>query len=253
MNPVFELNDLHVSLQSHHQEIELVRGVSFAVAPGECLGILRESGSGKSMSMKAAMGLLDHRFHVKGSAQFQGEDLLGKSAEELRRLRGGKVGIILQNPMTCFDPLYRIGQQIAETFSAHNNWTAEEIRARSLELLEKMRIRIPEEVLEKYPDLKGYYATNQATSEAVLSVLDKHTDRSVQMIGVDMGDTQKKAIEDGKEVGSVCQNPYGMGYATIVAGARASLGLESDKKIDSGFQWNDKNTIGLEEYARYLY
>ena len=140
MNPVFELNDLHVSLQSHHQEIELVRGVSFAVAPGECLGILGESGSGKSMSMKAAMGLLDHSFHVKGSAQFQGEELLGKSAEELRRLRGGKVGIILQNPMTCFDPLYRIGQQIAETFSAHNNWTAEEIRVRSLELLEKMHL-----------------------------------------------------------------------------------------------------------------
>lgn len=151
MNPVFELNDLHVSLQSHHKEIELVRGVSFAVAPGECLGILGESGSGKSMSMKAAMGLLGHNFRVKGSAQFQGEELLGKSAEELRRLRGGKVGIILQNPMTCFDPLYRIGQQIAETFSAHNNWTAEEIRVRSLELLEKMRIRNPEEVLEKYP------------------------------------------------------------------------------------------------------
>lgn len=151
MNPVFELNDLHVSLQSHHKEIELVRGVSFAVAPGECLGILGESGSGKSMSMKTAMGLLDHSFHVKGSAQFQGEELLGKSAEELRRLRGGKVGIILQNPMTCFDPLYRIGQQIAETFSAHNNWTAEEIHIRSLELLEKMRIRNPEEVLEKYP------------------------------------------------------------------------------------------------------
>lgn len=135
--PCFELNDLHVSLQSHHKETELVRGVSFAVAPGECLGILGESGSGKSMSMKAAMGLLDHSFHVKGSAQFQGEELLGKSAEELRRLRGGKVGIILQNPMTCFDPLYRIGQQIAETFSAHNNWTAEEIHVRSLELLEK--------------------------------------------------------------------------------------------------------------------
>ena len=151
MNPVFELNDLHVSLQSHHKEIELVRGVSFAVAPGECLGILGESGSGKSMSMKAAMGLLDHSFHVKGSAQFQGEELLGKSAEELRRLRGGKVGIILQNQMTCFDPLYRIGQQIAETFSAHNNWIAEEIHIRSLELLEKMRIRNPEEVLEKYP------------------------------------------------------------------------------------------------------
>ena len=80
MTPVFELNDLHVSLQSHHKETELVCGVSFAVAPGECLGILGESGSGKSMSMKAAMGLLDHSFHVKGSAQFQGEELLGKSA-----------------------------------------------------------------------------------------------------------------------------------------------------------------------------
>ena len=58
---------------------------------------------------------------------------------------------MLQNPMTCFDPLYRIGQQISETFLAHNNWSADEIRSRSLELLEKMQIRNPEEVLEKYP------------------------------------------------------------------------------------------------------
>ncbi len=151
MTPVFALDDLHVSLRKRHKETELVRGVSFSVDPGECLGILGESGSGKSMSMKAAMGLLDHHFHVSGSARFQGEELLGKSAEELRRLRGGNVGIILQNPMTCFDPLYRIGQQIAETFSAHTDWTAGEIQAHSLELLEKMRIRNPEEVLGKYP------------------------------------------------------------------------------------------------------
>ena len=107
--------------------------------------------SGKSMSMKAAMGLLDKGFSVSGAAMFQGEPLLEKSGEELRRLRGGKVGVVLQNPMTCFDPLYRIGTQIAETFAAHNNWDGEEILRRSLELLEKMRIRNPEEVLEKYP------------------------------------------------------------------------------------------------------
>lgn len=151
MTPVFELDDLRVTLRQHRRSTELVKGVSFAVEPGECLGILGESGSGKSMSLKAAMGLLDKGFQVSGNARFQGEELLGKSAEELRRLRGGKVGIILQNPMTCFDPLYRIGAQIAETFSAHNNWSQAEIRQRSLEMLEKMRIRNPEEVLEKYP------------------------------------------------------------------------------------------------------
>ena len=91
MTPVLELQDLHVLLCTHrHQGVELVKGVSFSVYPGECLGILGESGSGKSMSMKAAMGLLDHSFHVLGSAKFQGEELLGRSDEELRRLRGGQ-------------------------------------------------------------------------------------------------------------------------------------------------------------------
>lgn len=138
MTPVFELKDLHVTLRQHRHATELVKGVSFAVEPGECLGILGESGSGKSMSMKAAMGLLDKGFSVSGAAMFQGEPLLEKSGEELRRLRGGKVGVVLQNPMTCFDPLYRIGTQIAETFAAHNNWDGEEILRRSLELLEKI-------------------------------------------------------------------------------------------------------------------
>ena len=151
MTPVFELNHLQVSLRGKKRNTDLVKGVSFSVKPGECLGILGESGSGKSMSIKAAMGLLDKNFVVSGRAKFQGDELVGKNAEQLRRLRGGQVGIVLQNPMTCFDPLYRIGNQIAETFAAHQKWDAGEIKERSIEMLDKMQIRNPEEALEKYP------------------------------------------------------------------------------------------------------
>ena len=151
MTPVFELNHLQVSLRGKKQNMDLVKGVSFSVKQGECLGILGESGSGKSMSIKAAMGLLDKNFVVSGSAKFQGDELVGKNAEQLRRLRGGQIGIVLQNPMTSFDPLYRIGSQIAETFAAHQKWDAGEIKERSIEMLDKMQIRNPEEALEKYP------------------------------------------------------------------------------------------------------
>jgi len=151
VTPVFELNHLQVSLRGKKRNTDLVKGVSFSVKQGECLGILGESGSGKSMSIKAAMGLLDKNFVVSGSAKFQGDELVGKNAEQLRRLRGGQVGIVLQNPMTCFDPLYRIGNQIAETFAAHQKWDAGEIKERSIEMLDKMQIRNPEEALEKYP------------------------------------------------------------------------------------------------------
>lgn len=110
-----------------------------------------------------------------------------------------------------------------------------------------------EDALEKYPDIKGYFATNQSTSETVLSVLKEQEKQQIQVVGVDMGEVQKQAILDGIEYGSVCQNPYGMGYATIVAGVRAALGMETDQQIDSGFQWMDQSTIALEEYERFLY
>ena len=117
----------------------------------ECLGILGESGSGKSMTVKSVLGLLDKNFQVSGSAIFDGQDLLKETKEELRRLRGSRITMVLQNPMTCFDPLYRIGNQMAETFATHTSWNVQEIRSRCLEILDQMRIRNGEEVLEKYP------------------------------------------------------------------------------------------------------
>lgn len=151
MSAILKVENLNVTLHHRRASKKLVENVSFEVRPGECLGILGESGSGKSMTVKSVLGLLDKNFQVSGSATFDGQDLLKESKEELRRLRGSRITMVLQNPMTCFDPLYRIGNQMAETFATHTSWNAQEIRTHSLEILEQMRIRNGEEVLEKYP------------------------------------------------------------------------------------------------------
>ena len=151
MSAVLKVENLNVTLTYRKASKKLVEDVSFEVHPGECLGILGESGSGKSMTVKSILGLLDKNFQVSGSAVFDGHDLLKESKEELRRLRGSRITMVLQNPMTCFDPLYRIGNQMAETFAAHTAWNAQEIRTCSLKILDQMLILNGEEVLEKYP------------------------------------------------------------------------------------------------------
>ena len=103
------------------------------------------------MSVKAMLGILDKNFAVSGNAWFEEKNLIKESKETLRSIRGSKIAVVLQNPMTCFDPLYRIGNQMAETFATHTNWKKEEIFRRSVEILERMKIRNPEEVLAKYP------------------------------------------------------------------------------------------------------
>ena len=151
MSAILKVENLNVTLTYRKTSKKLVENVNFEVHPGECLGILGESGSGKSMTVKSILGLLDKNFHVSGSAVFDGHDLLKESKEELRRLRGSRITMVLQNPMTCFDPLYRIGNQMAETFAAHTAWNAQEIRTCCLKILDQMQILNGEEVLEKYP------------------------------------------------------------------------------------------------------
>ena len=151
MSAILKVENLNVTLRHRRVSKKLVEDVSLEVHPGECLGILGESGSGKSMTVKSVLGLLDKNFQVSGSAVFDGHDLLKESKEELRRLRGSRITMVLQNPMTCFDPLYRIGNQMAETFAAHTAWNAQEIRTCCLKILDQMQILNGEEVLEKYP------------------------------------------------------------------------------------------------------
>ena len=151
MKPVLKVSNLTIEHRSKKYSTSIVHGIDFEVMPGQCLGILGESGSGKSMSLKGIMGLLGQGFTVEGEAIFQGENLIGKSREQLRKIRGKRIGMILQNPMTCFDPLYRIDEQLAETYREHKSLTKAEILDQSVEVLTSMRISNPREVLKKYP------------------------------------------------------------------------------------------------------
>lgn len=110
-----------------------------------------------------------------------------------------------------------------------------------------------EEVLSTYTDLKGYFATSETISEQVLAVLEKMPEREIRMVGFDMGEKQIQAIREGRQAGTIAQNPYGMGYATIVAGARSLLGMENDDVINPGYQWIDQENIDLEENEKYIY
>lgn len=108
--------------------------------------------------------------------------------------------------------------------------------------------------LAAYPDLKGIFCTNEDMADQTLDALaDLENTDQIQIVGFDSGEQQQKAIQEGREYGTVTQNPYGIGYACIVAAARAIQGLPVDAKIDTGYQWLDKDTIDLEENQKYIY
>jgi peptide/nickel transport system ATP-binding protein len=147
---LLEVSDLKVSFATPDGVVQAVRGVSFSVDRGRTLGIVGESGSGKSVSTQTVVGLTVGA-RVSGRALFDGKDLLRMSPEELRGLRGTKIGMIFQDPLSSLHPYYRVGWQIMEAIRAHQDVDKHAARARAIEMLASVGIPRPEERIDDFP------------------------------------------------------------------------------------------------------
>lgn len=151
---VLDVRDLRVVQRANGQE--LVHSVNFTLAAGACLGIVGESGSGKTLTCRSIMGLLPPTLAGEGKAVFNGIDLVHAPAEQMRQLRGSKIAMVLQQPMTAFDPLYTMGAQFRETLAAHGAYTAGQADELAVTMFGRVRLDAPQEVLRSYPhELSG--------------------------------------------------------------------------------------------------
>ncbi|MBJ3775089.1 ABC transporter ATP-binding protein [Acuticoccus mangrovi] len=154
--PILSIRDLRVSFATPDGPVEAVKGIDLDLAAGEALAVVGESGSGKSQLMMAAMGLLAKNGTARGSARYRGEELIGLPARRLNRVRGAKITMIFQEPMTSLDPLQPVGRQIAETLRVHSHLSARAARRRTVELLDLVRLKDPERRVSAYPhELSG--------------------------------------------------------------------------------------------------
>ena len=152
MQPLFEVQDLSVTLKLAEGEMTAVRDVSFTVNRGETLGIVGESGSGKSVSSMAIMGLLPKGTRTEAAClRLDDTDLLTATEDQMSKLRGNKIAMIFQEPMTSLNPVYTIGRQMTELMQHHKNVSKAEARARAIELLEKVGITAAASRLSQYP------------------------------------------------------------------------------------------------------
>ena len=150
--PLLEVKNLRVHFPTEDGLVKAVDGVSFSIAPGETLGVVGESGSGKSVSFLTVLGLINRKSaRVEGEVLFRGQDLLKLPADELRNVRGSKISMIFQDPMTSLHPYYKVGSQIGEAIRAHQRVSKKEAHAQAVEMLRRVGIPRPQERASQYP------------------------------------------------------------------------------------------------------
>jgi len=149
---LLSVDDLRVEFWTSRGTVHAVNGISFDIAPGETLGIVGESGCGKSVTSLAILGLLARAGRVSsGSAVFDGRDLIGLSDPELRRIRGKEIAMIFQDPMTSLNPVLTVGRQIREALQTHFRMRRRESEARAAELLDRVGIPSAKARIDDYP------------------------------------------------------------------------------------------------------
>jgi len=148
---LLEVKDLHTSFFTPSGEVKAVNGVSFSLDRGKVLGIVGESGSGKSVTAYSIMQILTHPGRiVSGSIRFNGEELVGKTDDEMRKIRGDRISIIFQDPMTSLNPTFTIGNQLCEAIMLHTNRNRQEAEARAVEMLRLVGISEPQKRIRQY-------------------------------------------------------------------------------------------------------
>ncbi|MDP1838834.1 MAG: ABC transporter ATP-binding protein, partial [Reyranella sp.] len=152
MDKLLEVRGLKTHFATDRGLFRAVDGISFDVPRGRTVGLVGESGCGKSVTSLSVMGLVAPPGKVGAEAvAFEGRDVLGLSPDERRRLRGGKMSMIFQEPMTSLNPVHTIGQQIVEAILAHTTMSPQAAKARAIEMLELVRIPSPAQRVDDYP------------------------------------------------------------------------------------------------------
>lgn len=150
--PILKVDDLEIIYTTRKGPLRAIRDVSFSVRPGDSLGIVGESGCGKSTLAYGVMNYIAKNGQVtNGKILFDGDDILKRSQKELNHIRGNKVAMVYQDPMSALNPSMRIGDQLTEVLAEHADKEAKLARKHCLEMLERVRIPDQSDIMERYP------------------------------------------------------------------------------------------------------